>query len=85
MIDAEKKVKTALLTYQVTNGKDHNAGFNIIRYFDMGYLTWNPAQVGWMFMLNPKQPMVYTVLRLAKMGQIEFTKTPKEKLKELTQ
>lgn len=83
MIDAERKVKAALLKYQVTGGKDVNAGYNIIRYLKQGRINIDSPDFAQDFVAWHPLPVEYLVLRLAKAGKLSYRKLPEEMLTEL--
>lgn len=83
MIDAEKKVKTALLKYQISKGQDVNAGYNIMRYAKLGYLKITSNDLPQTFIQWYPLEMGYMILRLAKAGHLVYQPTPEDQLKAL--
>lgn len=81
MINAEVKVKTALLEYKL-NGCT-NAGWNVLRYAKQGRINIDCADFAQDFIAwYPSNPD-YLILRLAKAGKLSYKKTDEEKLQEL--
>lgn len=80
MIDAERKVKTALLKYKLGQG---NEGWNILRYAKQGRINIDSADFTHDFMeWYPSSPD-YLILRLAKAGKLSYKQTDEEKLLEI--
>lgn len=83
MFDAEKKVKLALLKYQVSKGQDVNAGFNVMRYAKKGYLKVVSNDLPQAFVQWYPLEMGYLILRLAKEGKLVYQATAEDQLKAL--
>lgn len=81
MINAEKKVKTALLRYKLRG--ETNDGFNVLRYAKQGRVNIDNADFVQDFMAwYPRNPD-FLILRLARAGKLSYRQTDEEKLAEL--
>lgn len=81
--EMQTKITDTLETYQTSAGTDVNAGFNILRYAEAGYLTVNTSKVNATLMFIEQYPANagFVILRLAKAGQLEMVKSVDKKEK----
>jgi len=83
MTDIEKKVKIALLKYQLSGSKDINAGYDVLRYSKQGRVNIDSSDFVQDFMAWYPQNPDFLILRLARAGKLNYRQTDEEKLAEL--
>lgn len=72
MINAKEKVNLALIEYQQQGPDARNAGYNIMRYTEMGYINVDCPNAGQAFVDWYPLPAAYVILDLAQAGKLSF-------------
>ena len=85
MINAGEKVTEALATYYWKREGARNAGYNIMRYAEMGYIKVDSPYAGQAFVDCYPLPSAYVILELASQGLLSYLPKPEDKNSEYSQ